>query len=82
MSQSQVSREHAEHGVAIRAGRNGAVEALAGDLPTAVLVDLTGLSLTSATAWARRSRSNWHAYLAERVHQPTTEDDSRVSDRV
>jgi hypothetical protein len=56
-----------QHGIRPRAGRNTALAALAADLPPAVLADLFGIGLTTATRWASHARRDWAPYLAERV---------------
>jgi hypothetical protein len=62
-----------EYGIRPRASRNTALAALAADLPPAVLADLFGIGLTTATRWASHARRDWAPYLAERVGraQPT-----------
>ena len=62
-----------QHGIRPRAGRNTAMANLAADLPPAVLADLLGIGITTATRWASHARRDWAPYLADRVDhtQPT-----------
>jgi hypothetical protein len=59
-----------KHGIRPRAGRNTALASLAADLPPAVLADLLGIGITTATRWASHARRDWAPYLAERVDHP------------
>lgn len=55
-----------EHGIPVQASQNTARAALAEDLPAPILAELTGLSVTAATAWAKHVNRNWTHYLASR----------------
>jgi len=55
------------HGVAVRPARNGALAALAADLPAAILADLLGLHVNTAVRWVTYARRDWTDYLAIRA---------------
>lgn len=50
-----------------RTGRNAALVALAGELPSPVLADVLGLHTGTAQRWAALAQRDWTAYLAERA---------------
>jgi hypothetical protein len=54
------------HGINPRAGRNTAPIRLASELPAAVLADLLGIDVVTATRWAGYAKRDWQTYLAER----------------
>jgi hypothetical protein len=54
------------HGISARPARNGALAALASDLPAAVLADLLGIHINTAVRWVTYARQDWTAYLAAR----------------
>jgi hypothetical protein len=49
-----------------RAGRNTALIVLASELPAAVLEDLLGIDIVTATRWAGYAKRDWQTYLANR----------------
>ena len=49
-----------------RAARNGALAALASDLPAAVLADFLGIHVNTAVRWVNYAGQDWTAYLAAR----------------
>jgi ribosomal protein L40E len=54
------------HGISARPARNGALVALATDLPAAILADFLGLHVNTAVRWVAYARSDWTSYLAAR----------------
>jgi hypothetical protein len=54
-------------GITVRAARNGALAALAADLPAAILADLLGIHRHTAVRWVAYARRDWAEYLAARV---------------
>ena len=54
------------HGISARPARNGALAALATDLPAAVLADFLGIHVNTAVRWVTYARQDWTAYLAAR----------------
>jgi hypothetical protein len=52
--------------ISARPARNGALAALASDLPAAVLADFLGIHVNTAVRWVTYARQDWTAYLAER----------------
>ena len=54
------------HGISARPARNGALAALASDLPAAVLADFLGIHVNTAVRWVNYVRQDWTAYLAAR----------------
>jgi hypothetical protein len=54
-------------GLDARTARNAALISLAGDLPVPILADVLGLHTTTAERWAHLAKSDWTAYIAERV---------------
>jgi hypothetical protein len=54
------------HGISARPARNGALAALASDLPAAVLADFLGIHVSTAVRWVTYARQDWTAYLAAR----------------
>jgi hypothetical protein len=55
------------HGISARPARNGALAALAADLPAAILADLLGMHVTTAVRWVTYARRDWTDYLAARA---------------
>jgi hypothetical protein len=55
------------HGISVRPARNGALSALAADLPAAILADLLGLHVNTAVRWVTYARRDWAGYLASRA---------------
>ncbi|MGP3921462.1 hypothetical protein [Nonomuraea sp. 10N515B] len=55
------------HGISARPARNGALAALAADLPAAILADLLGLHVNTAVRWVTFVRRDWGDYLALRA---------------
>jgi hypothetical protein len=55
------------YGINVRAARNGALVALAADLPAAVLADLLGIHIHTAVRWVGYARGDWAEYLAARA---------------
>jgi hypothetical protein len=57
----------ARHGIKVRTARNGALAALAADLPAPILADLLGLHINTAVRWVVYARRDWTDYLAARA---------------
>ncbi|MED7828436.1 hypothetical protein [Streptomyces chiangmaiensis] len=55
------------HGISVCAARNSALAALAADLPSPILADLTGMHRDTAIRWVAYARRDWAAYLAARA---------------
>ncbi|MBA8924515.1 hypothetical protein BC739_009081 [Kutzneria viridogrisea] len=55
------------HGISARPARNGALAALAADLPAAILADLLGLHVNTAVRWVTYARRDWADYLVLRA---------------
>ena len=55
------------HGINVRTARNGALAALAADLPAPVLADLLGMHIHTAVRWVGYARGDWAEYLAARA---------------
>ncbi|MER5546729.1 hypothetical protein ABT072_30785 [Streptomyces sp. NPDC002589] len=62
------------HGILVRTARNGALAALAADLPSSILADVTGMHRHTALRWVACARRDWAEYLAVRISDD--EDDS------
>jgi hypothetical protein len=54
------------HGISARPARNGALAALASDLPAPVIADFLGIHVSTAVRWVTYARQDWTAYLAAR----------------
>ncbi len=54
-------------GISARPARNGALAALAADLPAAILADLLGMHVHTAVRWVTYARRDWTDYLAARA---------------
>jgi integrase len=61
-----LSNQLNRHGISVRPARNGALAALASDLPAAVLADFLGIHVNTAARWVTYARQDWTAYLAAR----------------
>ncbi len=61
------------HGISVRPARNGALAALAADLPAAILADLLGMHVTTAVRWVTYARRDWADYLAARAEDQKDE---------
>jgi hypothetical protein len=55
-----------QRGIRPRAGRNTALIQLASELPAAVLSDILGIDIATATRWAGYAKRDWQSYLASR----------------
>jgi hypothetical protein len=51
-------------GISARPARNGALMALAADLPAAIIADLLGMHVNTAIRWVRYAGRDWADYLA------------------
>ncbi|PBC86424.1 hypothetical protein SAMN05428940_6532 [Streptomyces sp. 2133.1] len=47
------------HGIPVRPARNGALAALAADLPSPILADVTGMRRHTALRWVAYARRDW-----------------------
>jgi hypothetical protein len=63
-------RELNQYGIYARPARNTALLDLAGDLPAAVLADLLGMHINTATRWIKKAKRDWTGYLAARATTP------------
>lgn len=61
-------------GINAQAGRRGAMQQLAAEVPAAVLADLLGIAVTTAVDWAHAAGGDWTRYAAEtaRTRHATT----------
>ncbi|MFI0225651.1 hypothetical protein [Streptomyces lydicus] len=55
------------HGIPVRTARNAALAALAADLPSPILADVTGMHRHTALRWVAYARRDWAEYLAARA---------------
>jgi hypothetical protein len=55
------------HGIPVRTARNAALAALAADLPSPILADVTGMHRHTALRWVAYARRDWAEYLAVRA---------------
>jgi hypothetical protein len=69
-----LTRRLSQHGISARPARNGALAALAADLPAAILADLLGMHLNTAVRWVTYARRDWTDYLALRATDQKTAD--------
>lgn len=63
--QPDQSAQPARHSA--RPARNGALMALAADLPAAIIADLLGMHINTAIRWVRYAGRDWADYLAARA---------------
>jgi hypothetical protein len=61
-----LSNQLNRYGISARPARNGALAALASDLPAAVLADFLGIHVSTAVRWVTYARQDWTAYLVAR----------------
>jgi hypothetical protein len=54
------------YGISTRPARNGALMALAADLPAPIMADLLGMHINTAVRWVQFARRDWTDYLAAR----------------
>ncbi|MFB4420679.1 XRE family transcriptional regulator [Streptomyces sp. QL37] len=57
------------HGIPVRTARNAALAALAADLPSPILADVTGMHRQTALRWVAYARRDWAEYLAARAEE-------------
>lgn len=55
------------HGIPVRTARNAALAALAADLPSPILADVTGMHRHTALRWVAYARCDRAEYLAARA---------------
>lgn len=67
IANSALSKRLNRYGITIRTARNGALAALAEDLPAAVLADLLDIHLNTAIRWVKHAKRDWADYLAARA---------------
>lgn len=67
ISPHAMTQKLSRHGITVRAARNGALAALAADLPAAILADLLGMHVNTAVRWVIYARRDWTDYLADRA---------------
>ncbi|MFE0190959.1 hypothetical protein [Streptomyces sp. NPDC058989] len=59
------------HDIPVRTARNGALAALAADLPSPILADVTGMHRHTALRWVAYARRDRSEYLAARAEEVT-----------
>ncbi|MEU9472855.1 hypothetical protein AB0D78_41085 [Streptomyces avermitilis] len=64
------------HGIPVPTARNAALAALAADLPSPILADVTGMHRHTALRWVTYARRNWAEYLTARA-EDENEDNKR-----
>ncbi|MEU9367129.1 hypothetical protein AB0D71_20870 [Streptomyces avermitilis] len=64
------------HGIPVPTARNAALAALAADLPSPILADVTGMHRHTALRWVTYARRNWAEYLTARA-EDEDEDNKR-----
>ncbi|MFD7537616.1 hypothetical protein [Streptomyces sp. NPDC059819] len=67
ISTHAMTQKLGRHGITVRAARNAALAALAADLPSPILADLTGMHRHTAIRWVAYARRDWAEYLAARA---------------
>jgi hypothetical protein len=74
-----LARRLRQHGIAPRQSRNAALAAWAAELPAPVLASILGLNVSTAEAWAQRTRRDWTSYIAQRAtpNSPTADQNPR-----
>ncbi|MFF1379263.1 hypothetical protein [Streptomyces sp. NPDC058308] len=65
------------HGIPVRTARNGALAALAADLPSPILADVTGMHRHTALRWVTYARRDWAEYLAARAEDEADEREKK-----
>jgi hypothetical protein len=65
LSHSRAARRMKRLGIRTLGGRTGAIISLAGALPPTILVELLGISDTSASKWYRLAGGEWSRYAAQ-----------------
>lgn len=71
LTNSAFGRRLRRHGFPVGPGRNTAMITLTTELPAAVVADLFGVHISSATAWAQYTQHRWDDYLAARTPEIT-----------
>jgi hypothetical protein len=66
-TQTGIRDKLCDYNIDTRPARNAALISLAGELPSTVLADVLGLSITTAGQWAALAGRDWATYIAERV---------------
>jgi hypothetical protein len=67
ISTHAMTQKLGRYGITVRAARNAALAALAADLPSPILADLTGMHRHTAIRWVAYARRDWAEYLAARA---------------
>jgi hypothetical protein len=70
------------HGIPVRTARNGALAALAADLPSPILADVTGMHRHTALRWVTYARRDWAEYLAARAEDEADEREKKGNTEV
>ncbi|MER0478002.1 hypothetical protein ABR737_06535 [Streptomyces sp. Edi2] len=68
------------HGIPVRTARNAALAALAADLPSPILADVTGMHRHTALRWVAYARRDWAEYLAARAEDEANKRKKRGTD--
>jgi hypothetical protein len=74
-----LGRQLNRHGIIARPARNGALSALAADLPAPVIADFLGIHVNTAVRWVTYARQDWTAYLAARDGEPRPQGNTKSS---
>jgi hypothetical protein len=69
ISPHAMTQKLSRHDITVRAAHNGALAALAADLPAAILADLLGMHANTAVRWVIYARRDWTDYLADRAEE-------------
>lgn len=70
------------HDTPVRTARNGALAALAADLPSPILADVTGMHCHTALRWVAYARRDWAEYLAARAEEVISNRSQLSRDRL
>jgi hypothetical protein len=73
-----VQRRLNKIGIECRANRNAALTQLAAEVPAAVLADMLGFHVTTATKWVERAGGNWMNYVANQLQSRMRQDEARA----
>ncbi|KUO20813.1 hypothetical protein [Streptomyces dysideae] len=65
------------HGIPVRTARNSALAALAADLPSPILADVTGMHRHTALRWVTYAKRDWAEYLAARAEDDAEKREGR-----
>jgi hypothetical protein len=66
------------YGIPSHHARGAALAGIASDLPAAVIADLFGLHISTATRWTKLAKRDWVDYLTERANTTLSSSDSEL----